>query len=108
MQRHQFVSFGKRNPLSFSKKMKGGLNMSLIQNAVEMANKSGLGHFMYQDPVSNERRTSRVRRTSRKQRRTSRVRRTSRKQQRRTSRVRRTSRQQRRRNGNSFWNDLLF
>ena len=102
--------------------MKGGLNMSLIQNAVEMANNSGLGHFMHQDPISNERCTSRrrrtsrkpatheqeyvelletndaragVRRTSRNQRRTSRVRRTSR-NQRRTSRVRRTSRNQRR------------
>lgn len=114
-------------------KMKGGLNMSLIQNAVEMANNSGLGHFMHQDPISNERctssrrrtsqnqrRTSRVRRTSRNQRRTSRVRQTSRNQrrtsrvrrtsrnQRRTSRVRRTSRNQRRTRKNSFWNDLLF
>jgi len=94
VQRHGLILFLKGIYLLSLIKMKGGLNMSLIQNAVEMANNSGLGHFMYQDPISNQRRTSRVRRTSRKQRRTSRVRRTSRKQ-RRTSRVRRTSRKQR-------------
>ena len=80
VQQYWFDSFGKRNthlPLSLIK-MKGGLNMSPIQKAVERANNSGLGHFMHQDPISNERCTSRRRRTSRKQRRTSRVRRTSR------------------------------
>ena len=87
--------------------MKGGLNMSLILNAVDMANKSGLGHFMHQDPISNERRTSRKRRTSRNARRTSRVRRTSR-NERRTSRRRRTSRNERQKRSNSFWHNLLF
>ena len=87
--------------------MRGGLMMSNILNAVKMANESGLTHFMHQDPISNERRTSRVRRTSRNKRRTSRVRRTSR-NKRRTSRVRRTSRDQRRRQNKPFWNNLLF
>ena len=69
--------------------------MSLIQNAVEQANNRGLGIFMHQDPFSNERCTSKKRRTSRNQRRTSRQRCTSR-NQRRTSRKRCTSRNQQR------------
>jgi len=93
--------------------------MSQILNAIEMANKAGLGHFLHQDPISKERRTSRGRHTSRNKHRTSRVRRTSR-NKRRTSRVRRTSRnkhrtsrgrhtsQNRRRSSNSFWDNVLF
>lgn len=135
MQQHWLIFFEKRIIIYLLSliKMKGGLNMSLIQNAVYRANNTGLGHFMHQDPFSNERCTSRNRRTSRNQRRTSNIRRTSRNQrctsrvrqtsrnQRRTSRVRRTSRNQRRTSSrrrtsrnkrctrrNSFWNDLLF
>ena len=94
--------------------------MSLILNAVDMANKSGLSHFMHQDPISNERRTSRRHRTSRNERRTSRRRHTSRNErrtsrrrrtsrnERRTSRRRRTSRNERQKRSNSFWHSLLF
>ena len=110
--RSHILRYGKESPqvwVVFEKgihflslnKMKGGLNMSLILNAVEMANKSGLRTFMHQDPISNERRTSR------NQRRTSRVRRTSR-NQRRTNRVRRTSQNRRRNRINSFWDNILF
>ena len=93
--------------------MKGGLNMSLfnfdgIQDAVVLSNNRGLCNFMFQDPFSNNRCTSRKRRTSRNQRRTSSNRCTSRNQrrtsvdrcpfrnQRRTSRNRCTSRNQQR------------
>ena len=54
--------------------------MSQILNAIEMANKAGLGHFLHQDPISKERRTSRGRHTS----------------------------QNRRRSSNSFWDNVLF
>ena len=42
-----------------------GFSIDHIKRAVESVNKSGLGAFMHQDPFSNERRTSRKRRTSR-------------------------------------------